>query len=88
MVLDQDSLRPFLFPVLLAPEQEVPQPEPERFTPLLYRVQHPLVRFSGGKLVSLIGSEDSETPKCTLASVQVRHLMITSVGNFCEISIL
>lgn len=84
MVLDLESLRLFLFSVLLAPEQEVPQPEPERFTPLLYRVQHPLVRFSGGKLVSLIGGEDSERPKTILASVQVRHLMISTVGNFCS----
>jgi len=60
---------------LLALAVETPKPEPERFTPLLYRVQHPLVRFSGGKLISLIGGEDNEAPSCTIASVQVRPLL-------------
>lgn len=51
--------------------EEIPKPEPERFTPLLYRVQNPLIRFSGGKLISIIPNED-EVPKATIASVQVR----------------
>lgn len=47
--------------------------EPARLTPHLYRVQHPLVRFSGGRLISLMSSEDEEEqPKCVIASVQVR----------------
>lgn len=64
---------------ILSSLEETAKSEPERFTPLLYRVQHPLVKFSGGKLLSLIGGEDDETPKCTIASVQVRQVQIENL---------
>lgn len=62
----------FLF-LVLATEAEVQESEPARLTPLLYRVQHPLVRFTGGgRLISLMSGEDEEEqPKCVIASVQV-----------------
>lgn len=62
----------FLF-LFLAAEAEVQESEPARLTPPLYRVQHPLVQFTGGsRLISLMSSEDEEEqPKCVIASVQV-----------------
>lgn len=62
----------FLF-LVLAAEAEVQESEPARLTPPLYRVQHPLVQFTGGgRLISLMSSEDEEEqPKCVIASVQV-----------------
>ena len=57
----------------LAAEAEVQESEPARLTPPLYRVQHPLVQFTGGgRLISLMSDEDEEEqPKCVIASVQV-----------------
>ena len=62
----------FLF-LFLAVQAEVQESEPARLTPPLYRVQHPLVQFTGGgRLISLMSSEDEEEqPKCVIASVQV-----------------
>ena len=59
--------------VALAAEAEVQESEPARLTPPLYRVQHPLVQFTGGgRLISLMSGEDEEEqPKCVIASVQV-----------------
>lgn len=54
-------------------EEKTP-PQPERFTPLLYRTQHPFVKFSGGRLISILGGNDTETPKCTIAAVQVGRM--------------
>ena len=56
---------------LTAPVEETPTSQPERFTPLLYGTQHPIVRFSGGRLISVIGGNETEAPRCTIASVQV-----------------
>ena len=59
--------------LVLAAEAEVQESEPARLTPPLYRVQHPLVQFTGGgRLISLMSDEDEEEqPKCVIASVQV-----------------
>jgi len=59
--------------LVLAAEAEVQESEPARLTPPLYRVQHPLVQFTGGgRLISLMSTEDEEEqPKCVIASVQV-----------------
>ena len=59
--------------MVLAAEAVVQESEPARLTPPLYRVQHPLVQFTGGgRLISLMSSEDEEEqPKCVIASVQV-----------------
>ncbi|XP_068695445.1 protein transport protein Sec16A-like isoform X2 [Montipora foliosa] len=54
-----------------APVEETPTSQPERFTPLLYGTQHPIVRFSGGRLISVIGGNETEAPRCTIASVQM-----------------
>ena len=68
MSLVSNSLS-LLFP---AAQTEVQESEPARLTPQLYRVQHPLVRFSGNRLISLLGSgEEDEQPKCVVAAVQV-----------------
>ncbi|XP_074626048.1 uncharacterized protein LOC141884189 isoform X4 [Acropora palmata] len=53
------------------PAKETTPAQPERFTPLLYRTQHPIVKFSGGRLISILGGNDTETPKCTIAAVQM-----------------
>ncbi|XP_029196226.2 protein transport protein Sec16A-like isoform X7 [Acropora millepora] len=53
------------------PVEETTSAQPERFTPLLYRTQHPIVKFSGGRLISILGGNDTETPKCTIAAVQM-----------------
>ena len=58
--------------MFLAQVVATPESTPERFTPMLYRVQHPLVKFSGSRLVSLIDGEDGEAPRCTITSVQVK----------------
>ena len=59
---------------LFALAKETTPAQPERFTPLLFRTQHPIVKFSGGRLISILGGNDTETPKCTIAAVQVGRM--------------
>lgn len=59
---------------LFALAKETTSAQPERFTPLLFRTQHPIVKFSGGKLISILGGNDTEIPKCTIAAVQVGRM--------------